>query len=122
MKLNLGCGNKKLEGYVNIDSDPLCAPDRVLDLRSMPWPFDESSVSEIVMSHVLEHLGQTTEEFRKVIQEIYRILAPDGRLKVVVPHAAHDAFPADPTHVRPIALETFRLLSKKVNEIGRAHV
>ena len=32
LKLNLGCGSNKLEGYINIDGEASCKPDLVLNL------------------------------------------------------------------------------------------
>ena len=58
MKLNLGCGTNKLEGFVNVDVEPASEPDMVVDLDILPWPFEDSSAEEIQLNHVLEHLGQ----------------------------------------------------------------
>ena len=33
MKLNLGCGMKKMEGYVNCDKIKEVNPDKVVDLK-----------------------------------------------------------------------------------------
>ncbi|MEM4605442.1 MAG: hypothetical protein QW103_00170 [Candidatus Pacearchaeota archaeon] len=30
LKLNLGCGTKKLKGFINCDIDPSCNPDKVM--------------------------------------------------------------------------------------------
>ncbi len=73
LKLNLGCGRRKLDGYVNIDKSPVFAPDVVLDLEALPWPFETGSVSEILAIHVLEHLGQKTDTFLGIIAEMYRV-------------------------------------------------
>ena len=116
MKLNIGCGNNKKAGYVNIDVEPACNPDQVLDICQTPWPFPESSVEEIVLCHVLEHVGRTPEEFKSILRELYRVLQPDGLLKITVPHPSHDTFSADSTHVRPITIDGFRMFSKALNE------
>jgi hypothetical protein len=38
MKLDLGCGTKKREGFVGVDSMTLPGVDVVVDLRITPWP------------------------------------------------------------------------------------
>jgi predicted SAM-dependent methyltransferase len=55
LKLNLGCGENKYAAYVNVDKHG--NPDLVHDLETFPWPWPNDSVSEIVLCHVLEHLG-----------------------------------------------------------------
>jgi len=80
MKLNLGCGDKKLDGYVNVD---VCGePDINFDLSQFPWPFDDNSADEISSSHFLEHV----QDYEKTILEIHRILKPGGILHFKVPH------------------------------------
>lgn len=109
MRLNLGCGYNKLEGYVNVDHDPNCKPDIVADLEQ-PLPFEDNSVDEIVLSHILEHLGQDTKTYFAVWKEFYRVLKDQGVIKITVPHWAHDNFHHDPTHVRkvtPVGVDMF---------------
>lgn len=113
MKLNLGCGQNKLQGYVNIDKYPTFNPDLVWDLERTPYPFDTNSVSEIAAYHVLEHIGQTTDVFLAIIKEIHRIMAPGGAMEIKVPHHRSDGYWGDPTHVRPINPAIMGLFSKK---------
>lgn len=115
MKLNLGCGSRKLDGFVNVDSAPLCEPDLLLDLEQLPWPFETSAVQEIVLSHVLEHLGQTPAVYLGIIREIYRVCAPGALVRITVPHPRHDDYVTDPTHVRPITLKGLEMFSKAKN-------
>jgi hypothetical protein len=49
MKLNLGCGQNKRDGFVNIDKYPTFAPDLLWDLEQTPYPFEAGSVTEITM-------------------------------------------------------------------------
>ena len=63
MKLNLGSGSKILKGYVNVDKFQYYNPDVVHDLEKFPYPFENNSVDEILLSHVLEHIGQNPEIF-----------------------------------------------------------
>ena len=114
MKLNLGCGENHKEGYVNVDK--LGSPDITHDLESFPWPWGDKSIDEIYMNHILEHLGETSDVYIKVIQELYRICKPGAIIQINVPHPRHDDFISDPTHVRavmPLSLALFNQAENK---------
>lgn len=113
LKLNLGCGQNPKEGYTNVDK--YGDPDVKHDLETFPWPFDDSSVSEIELNHVLEHLGQTTEIFLNIMKEMYRVCKDQAVVKITVPHPRHDDYLNDPTHVRPITPMLMSLFSKQKN-------
>lgn len=115
MKLNLGCGHRKLDGYINADSSVECKPDVLFDLEHFHWPWEKNSVQEIRMQHVLEHVGQTPEGFIHIMQELYRVCAPGAHVYIEVPHPRSDGFICDPTHVRPIMPQMLALFSKQFN-------
>ncbi len=115
MRLNLGCGFNRLDGYLNLDKEEACSPDRVVDLEQFPWPLEDDCATEVILSHVLEHLGQSTETYLGIIRELYRISADGARVHIRAPHPRSDEFLADPTHVRPIIPDQFHLFSKKKN-------
>ncbi len=96
MKINMGCGMRKLEGYLNLDRDDMVAPDLVHDLESFPWPFDDNAAEEVVFTHVLEHLGESSKVFLGIMSELYRICAPGAQVVIKVPHPRHDDFINDP--------------------------
>lgn len=112
MKLNLGCGFNKKDGYVNVDKFAACAPDRVVDLEQIPWPFETSSVDEVLLIHVLEHLGAGADLFLAIMQELHRVCRPGARIRIEVPHPRHDIFLNDPTHVRVVTPAIMTLFSK----------
>ncbi|HEY4922650.1 MAG TPA: hypothetical protein VII40_21300 [Xanthobacteraceae bacterium] len=116
MRLNLGCGNRKLPDWVNVDMSPGCNPDQVVDLEQIPWPWPDDSVEEVLLSHVLEHLGRTTELYLDIFKELYRVCADGAKVTIVVPHPRHDFFLNDPTHVRAITPEGLALFSQKINQ------
>ena len=115
MKLNIGCGFNKLDGYLNVDQFPECAPDVLWNLEQTPWPFAESSVDELVAHHVLEHLGQETKVFFAIIKELYRLMRHGGVLRIIVPHPHHPTFLSDPTHVRAFTANTFEMMNRAKN-------
>lgn len=87
MKLNLGCGDKKLPGYVNVD---MCGePDEKRDLSVFPWPYEDASVDEVYSEHFLEHVV----DYEKTVLEIHRILKKGGVIHFKVPHFRSMAFP-----------------------------
>src|SRR6185295_19995878 len=93
LRLNLGCGAKRLPGYVNVDK--FGEPDVKLDLEVFPWPWATGSVGEILLVHVLEHLGHDPAVYLRIVQEMYRVCVPDARVRIVVPHHRHDFFFSD---------------------------
>ncbi len=62
MKVHLGCGNKYLEGYLNIDLPPSehtvmdVKADMYADIRTLEFP--ENSVDEIRLHHLFEHFNR----------------------------------------------------------------
>lgn len=80
LKINLGCGDKKKDGYLNVDF--VGEPDLFCDLSSFPWPWEDSSVDEVFSEHFLEHV----KDYERTIQEMHRILKTNGILRFKVPH------------------------------------
>ncbi len=80
IRLNLGCGDKKMIGYLNVD---VCGePDLRCDLSQFPWPWADNSVDEVFSSHFLEHV----QDYEGTILEMHRILKPNGVIHFLVPH------------------------------------
>ena len=114
LKLNLGCGQNQKAGYVNVDK--YGQPDICHDLETFPWPWEKNTVDEIVLNHVLEHLGESRGVYLKIIQEMYRICKPGATVRIAVPHPRSDDFINDPTHVRAVTPAGLELFSKTKNK------
>lgn len=84
MKLNLGCGEDRREGYVNVDACDIPTADQVWNLKKMPWPWKNNSIDEIVAYNILEHLGNDNRE--SVMKELWRICKNDAIIRIHVPH------------------------------------
>ncbi|AAZ58445.1 hypothetical protein PMN2A_0954 [Prochlorococcus marinus str. NATL2A] len=115
LKLNLGCGEKRFPGYINVDK--YGSPDIKHDLESFPWPWETNSVSEIVLIHVLEHLGKDVEIYFGIFKEMYRICNHGAKIKIIVPHFRHEFFYDDPTHVRVVTPLGLQLFSQRLNKL-----
>lgn len=98
VKLNLGAGKSRIDGFLSVDEIPFDGLDVVADLRE-PWPWDENAVSEIHMSHVLEHF--TGDERVHIFNEMFRVLIPGGTAKIITPHWASQRAYGDFTHKWP---------------------
>src|SRR6202012_3650744 len=98
MKLNLGCGDKILEGFVNVDvveSRAGKSPDVICDLHQLT-PFEDGSADEIMAIHVVEHFWRW--EVVDIRKEWVRVLKPGGKMILECPNliSACQAVLADP--------------------------
>jgi SAM-dependent methyltransferase len=101
VRLNLGCGDKLLPGYVNIDVSPSrrgVRPDVIADLRALSLP--DEYAHEALAVHVIEHFYAW--EAADVLREWRRVLVPGGRLVLECPNILHAAWEllADPSRAR----------------------
>lgn len=82
MKLNIGCGFECKPDYINIDSDPRVRPDIIRNIER-GLPFSDNTCEEIFCKHIMEHISPDLIHF--IMREFYRVLIPNGRLKIIVP-------------------------------------
>lgn len=94
IKINLGCGENKKLGYINLDSNPTVKPDITHDLNVFPYPFSDNSIEEIQAFHILEHLDSPFS----AMAEFHRILKNGGRLLIKVPHFSRGMTHAQHAH------------------------
>lgn len=80
-KINLGCGKNKRKGFVGIDKIDF-GQGIVRNLDTYCLPFSDNSIDEVFSQHFLEH----TKEPMDIINEIWRVLKPDGVAEIIVPH------------------------------------
>lgn len=92
--INLGSGKKYLDGYINCDVVKNIKADKYFDLNKFPYPFNSNFADEVLMDNVLEHV----DDVAKVVEEIYRILKPNGLFRIYVPYFKSDGAYQDPTH------------------------
>ncbi len=120
MKVNLGSGKNYLEGYVNIDINPMWKPDIVCDIgaytiidesnsditfRNSGWgdgpmysvfPASAGRVDEILANDVLEHIPDLVSAMTNCLA----LLRIGGTMDISVPYYLALGAWQDPTHVR----------------------
>lgn len=82
IKLHLGCGEKHIDGFINVDVRKLEGVDLVDDIKKLE-NFKDHTVELIYASHVLEHIGR--REYMSVLQRWYDLLKTGGKLRIAVP-------------------------------------
>ncbi len=98
MKLNIGCGNKRKEGFLGVDKFMCEAVDVLADL-SHGIPFGESSVDAIWLDNLIEHIADIPE----FMQEIHRVGRDEAVVTIFTPHFASASSWRDPTHVHHLS-------------------
>jgi len=87
LKLHLGCGTVRLDGWVNID-----LPARARALETPPdlrWdvrrrlPFGDGAARLVYHEHLMEHL--TVDEGTRGLRDWLRVLEPGGVLRIATP-------------------------------------
>jgi predicted SAM-dependent methyltransferase len=82
-RLNVGSGDFPLPGWANLDSSPERNAEIVADAIEYLRGCEGGRWDEIYAGHFLEHLER--EEALEFLRECWRVLAPGGRLGIVVP-------------------------------------
>jgi predicted SAM-dependent methyltransferase len=75
--LNLGCGERIRDGFINCDKVKSKGVQILLDLDS-PLPFKDNSIDHIALDQVVAHV----EHPFKLMQECERILKQGGQLDI----------------------------------------
>ena len=119
LKLDLGCGKNKREGFHGVDSRAFDKVDTVADLTKR-WPWGDASVEEVHCSHMIEHLSAS--ERIHFVNELYRVLIVGGKATIIVPHWASNRAYGDLTHQWPPVSEMwFYYLDPKWREVNAPH-
>lgn len=144
IRLNLGCGTRVLENWINVDLVPRGGrnfqsvkgktPEVISDIRDLP--FDDDYADEIMAIHVVEHFY--IWDVPALLKEWIRVLKPGGKMIIEVPdlekiilymsvgetHPSFTMWPlyGDPSEKDPLMVHkwayTAKSLEKMMNHIG----
>lgn len=120
LRLDLGCGPNKAEGFFGVDIMSFPAVDLRHDLTK-PWPWKNDSVSEVHSSHFVEHL--TGAQRVPFFNELYRVLKVGAQARIICPNWSHDRAYGDPTHQwPPVSTWMYFYMNKVWRDANAPHV
>lgn len=89
MRIDIGCGANKREGFIGIDIAPAPGVDHVIDIERQPLPFEDGSVDYVFSNHAFEHIHNP----RNILQEIVRVCRHGATVEIWTPYLkSNDAF------------------------------
>jgi SAM-dependent methyltransferase len=134
--LDLGCGvfprnPFNAEEVYGIDIADLKETEyfKSVDLNINPIPFPDNYFDYVTAVDFLEHVpriiyidGKIRNSFIEVMNEIWRVLKPEGTFLAFTPHSEHpDAAWGDPTHVNIITKGTVAYFTTNAEPLGRLY-
>lgn len=96
MKVYLGAGSDRKEGFLHLDIVPLDGIDFVCD-ATKGLPFENNSVDEIYSQDFLEHIEP--KDVIPLLNEMYRVLKTGGIMEHITPYAGSKNDFGSPSHV-----------------------
>lgn len=115
LRLNLGSGERQIDGFYNLDCTTATRPDILADLNEPLHLLPDSCVHAVYARHTLEHV----ERFLELMSELHRVCRPDATLDITVPHFSNPYGYSDPTHVRYFGLYSFFYLADPADQPRR---
>lgn len=103
MKLNIGCGNKVVEGYIGVDKFQCEAAEYICDIENEKLPFKDNTVEDIILDNVIEHFY----DIPNVINELVRVSNKGAIIKIITPHFSALSSWIDPTHIHHLSYFSF---------------
>jgi SAM-dependent methyltransferase len=108
LKLNLGCGNKKIAGALGVDRHRCEGVDVVCDIEKC-LPFKMNTVESVYIDNVIEHVL----DIPALMRELHRICRNGADITIITPHfSALDSW-RDPTHHHHLSLYSFDYFTRK---------
>lgn len=120
LRLDLGCGPNKREGFTGVDCLPFDGKVDVVHDLTKSWPWKDGTVDEVHCSHFLEHLNNPQRVH--FYNELYRVMRKDAKAQIIVPHWSSGRAYGDPTHQWPPVVEfSWYYLDKPWREVNAPH-
>jgi predicted SAM-dependent methyltransferase len=86
MKLNLGSGQRQMEGYINLDKEDY-GQEIIRDV-TRGLPFEDNKFDEVYTAHFMEHI-RNGKDLYFVLSEVYRVCMPGAKFIIITPHSSN---------------------------------
>ena len=97
-----------MEDFINVDSSYAPGVDIVCNLEDARIDLPDEKVEFFFLSHILEHIHNSLG----LMEELYRLAAPDATMIIKVPYGSSDEAWEDQTHIRSYFTGSFRYFSQ----------
>jgi len=108
IKIDLGAGRVRRDGYIGVDRLRSDGVDVVADAEKR-LPFRDNTVDEVFSRHLFEHVRNLIPLF----EEVHRVCKPGARVIINVPYYTSVKAYKDPTHVNWFTEKTFEYFEGK---------
>jgi predicted SAM-dependent methyltransferase len=82
-KLNLGCGESKIDTFINVDFEASVKPEVVCDFRKQRLPFPDGHFELVHLLHVIEHIEM--RYWDHVFGEVRRVMKDGAEFRIAYP-------------------------------------
>lgn len=102
--VDLGCGKLK-KGRIGVDRHYAPGVNVVMNLddSKVQLPFSDNSIRSVISHHFFEHVS---DGFIALVDEVYRVLEPNGVFRVITPCFPSTSAVQDPDHKRYFMAES----------------
>lgn len=129
MKLDLGCGNAKPEGWIGVDASADSMADNILDMGMDTFPFHDNSFEGARCIHAIEHIpfwiyvyfGSVSRPIVHFLKEVYRVLKPGSEFYILTLCYPDPRCFQDPDHKSVWTLDTIKHFVGGLGEVGDAN-
>ncbi len=94
-------------GWFSIDNRGGNGADCVWDLECLPWPLEDSCAIEAYAGHVVNRINPARWGFVLWMNEVWRLLVPNGELTIAAYYGTNSRYAGDPTAVNSVTESTF---------------
>jgi hypothetical protein len=123
LKLDLGCGANKKEGYIGVDKYNFQGVDIILDLGKEDWPWENESIDEVNCTNLINHLTNFENKHERIhfFNELYRVIKKESKVNLSIPHWCSMRYYGDPTNCEPFSELGFFYLNEEWRKNNAPH-